>query len=122
MRPLSLLCLALTIACAPASDTSTKPPCDDPEVSDTADTGWLDTGEAGDTSVDTAPELRLWCTDTDGDLHGTTVLAFCQYSEHAPSPAHQPNSTDCDDTDASIYPGATDAHGDGVDSDCDGQD
>jgi uncharacterized protein (TIGR03382 family) len=40
--------------------------------------------------------------DADGDGHNTSV--------------------DCDDTDASVYPGAPDPCGDGVDADCDGDD
>ena len=43
------------------------------------------------------------CADADGDLVGD-----CE--------------GDCDDTDATIYPGATDTWYDGVDSDCDGND
>jgi len=33
-----------------------------------------------------------------------------------------PESEDCDDNDASIYPGAPDPYGDGIDQDCDGVD
>jgi uncharacterized protein (TIGR03382 family) len=32
------------------------------------------------------------------------------------------DGTDCDDARADVYPGATDAAGDGVDADCDGVD
>ena len=66
---------------------------DDDAVGDDDDT----TGSAGDDDDTVPPE------DVDGD----------GYTEA---------EGDCDDTDASIYPGAPEANGDGVDSNCDGMD
>ncbi|MCW1930259.1 MAG: MopE-related protein [Candidatus Kerfeldbacteria bacterium] len=66
---------------------------------DTGDgeTGEEDTGgETADSGGDTAP------VDADGD--GYTA------------------DTDCDDSDATVYPGATEACGDGIDQDCNGLD
>ncbi|MEE9525510.1 MAG: LamG-like jellyroll fold domain-containing protein [Candidatus Woesearchaeota archaeon] len=54
------------------------------------------------------------CVDNDGDGYGTTEssLQLC------------PNKCvyDCDDTNASIYPGASDTPGNAIDEDCDGSD
>jgi hypothetical protein len=50
-------------------------------------------------------DLHLGCADADGDGYCTAGVGF---------------SEDCDDTDATVYPGATEVVGDGVDQDCDG--
>ena len=54
--------------------------------------------------------------DADGDLYGddSVYLRFCD-----PPPGCVADGTDCDDTDDSVNPGATEEPGDGVDNDCD---
>jgi hypothetical protein len=54
-------------------------------------------------SVTPEPDYGVPLTDADGDGY---------YAE----------DDDCDDGDDTIYPGAPEAAGDGVDSDCDGED
>lgn len=68
-------------------------------------------------------EICLADADNDGhaDVSGATVAsadATCSSSGEAAAVEPQ---DDCDDTNAGIYPGAVDAVGDGLDSDCDGQ-
>lgn len=56
--------------------------------------------------------------DQDGDLYGdaaTTIIA----GSMAPN-GYVLDSTDCDDTDAAINPGATEVCGNGIDDNCDG--
>ncbi len=55
--------------------------------------------------------------DTDGDGFGDPET---EQSGCAPGPARVPDSTDCDDKDAHVYPGLPERC-DGVDNDCDGQ-
>ncbi len=50
------------------------------------------------------------CTDADGDGYGDPGTPNCNAGPE----------TDCDDSDASIYPGANEDPCDGIDSDCDG--
>ncbi|MFH1466914.1 MAG: MopE-related protein [Pseudomonadota bacterium] len=77
--------------------------------------GWDDDCD-GD--VDNDPVgLATWYADADGDGYGdaTDTVESCE----APS-EYVADDTDCDDTDDGVYPGATEAVGDGLDQDCDG--
>jgi len=51
------------------------------------------------------------CQDLDGDGYGDPASTVCTYPER-----------DCDDTDPAIHPGAPEIWGDGIDSNCNGQD
>ena len=79
--------------------------CGDDDDKDTSDTGEADTA---DTQIeDTAmalygvPDTASWDNDGDG---------------------YTPDDGDCNDQDPAMNPGATETPGDGVDSNCDGED
>ena len=86
--------------------------------------GGIDDDCDGDVD-DADPALDLstatdWYPDTDSDNFGdmtATAVPKCV----APA-GHVDDNTDCDDTDASIHPGATEIGGDGIDQDCSGND
>ncbi|MFM7201017.1 MAG: MopE-related protein [Myxococcota bacterium] len=72
-----------------------------------------------DGALDEDP-AALYYTDADGDGYGdaqSTPVQSCTTIEGAVT-----NTYDCDDADASAYPGAPDAVGDGIDQSCDGTD
>jgi hypothetical protein len=59
------------------------------------------------------------CRDADGDSWGGDD---CQSTCGAFDSGYDAGMGDCDDDDASIYPGADEVCGDGIDQDCDGED
>ena len=70
----------------------------------------------GTVDEDDAVDASTWYADGDSDGYGNSSLT--QTACSAPS-GYVSTSTDCDDRDAAVYPGATETC-DGVDNDCDG--
>ena len=76
----------------------------------------IDSDCDGTTDEDDAIDATTWYADMDGDTFGDPMvtLASCL----APT-SFVTDSTDCDDTEATRYPGATEVVADGIDQDCD---
>ena len=70
----------------------------------------------GDVDEDSAVDAPTWYADTDGDGYGDASDTSAACSQ--PS-GHVDVSSDCDDSDAAVYPGA-DEYCNGTDDDCDG--
>jgi hypothetical protein len=117
------------VACtAPAGYAATPADCDDtdagvspglPELCDGADTDEDCDGLADDDDPSTSVASMATVYrdgDSDGYGAGTAVIA-CD-----PDPTLLATGGDCDDTDAAVHPGATEACADGVDQGCDGTD
>lgn len=66
-----------------------------------------------------AEDATIWYEDADADGHGTdsNVITACT----APT-GFDDDDLDCDDSSATVYPGASETALDGVDQDCDGWD
>ena len=113
-----------TNACTrPANHTTTATDCDDTnagihpqaqEVCSGVDEDCDGLVDDADPSVDTSTTGTLYYADTDGDGYGgTSTVSACA----APSGTTS-DSSDCDDTNAAIHPGASEISGDGFDNNC----
>jgi autotransporter-associated beta strand protein len=75
--------------------------------------------QTGAATVTINPGTSYFYADADGDGYGNIAvpsLLLC-----APPTGYVANSTDCDDTNASINPGQSEIAGDGIDNNCDGR-
>lgn len=87
-----------------------------PDATETCDGADNDCDGLVDDDDDDVAGQSTWYLDADSDAYGSA--ADPQDACTAPSD-HVSNSTDCNDSDASINPGATDVPGDDVDQNCD---
>ncbi len=70
---------------------------------------------------DHAEDATTWYLDYDNDGYGQDSETHNQLACEQPD-GFVADNTDCDDLDATVHPGAKDPPGDGIDSDCDGED
>ncbi len=131
--PLLLLLLLLAMGCPTEQPRDTGPKdwdvdgwygradCDDgdreinPDASEICD--GKDNDCDGEIDEDFADSLTWWA-DSDGDGYGDPLVR----TQHCEQPeGWVDDNTDCDDGDASVFPGAEETWYDGVDGDCDRQ-
>ncbi len=112
----------VTHACvAPSGSLADNTDCDDaaadvhPGATETCNS--VDDDCDGTIDGPTATDAALWFADSDGDGFGdsTTTTLACTAPTGTSSDA-----TDCDDTDARVFPDADELCWDGIDHDCDG--
>jgi len=110
-----------TACAAPSGFVADDTDCDDgatdtnPGADEYCDT--IDNDCDGEADEDSAVDAATWYADNDGDTYGDVSNTTVACSQPA---AHVTNSSDCDDTNSTAYPGATDTWYDGIDSDCGG--
>jgi large repetitive protein len=73
----------------------------------------------GDIDEDTAVDVLTWFADTDGDGFGDAATSDIDCNAAS---GWVSDDTDCDDTNADAWPGATEVAYDGIDQSCDGSD
>ena len=92
---------------------------DDPDINPGAEEICGDGIDQDCDGTDTECPATIYYRDADGDGYGDPDVSV----EDTSCPeGYVTKNTDCDDTDASIHPGAEDIEGDGIDQDCDGHD
>ncbi|MDP2314690.1 MAG: MopE-related protein [Pseudomonadota bacterium] len=108
---------AVTTACEPPSGTVSDPTdCDDGDsaISPAAAEICNDLDDNCDGDVDEGAGRGTWYSDADGDGYGDAATAVSECTQPADTIA---DDTDCDDAEATIYPGAPELC-DGVANDC----
>ncbi len=124
--------LATSQACdqpAGAVDIGLATDCDDsradinPDGQEVCD-DWDDDEDCDGLADDDDPSVdpgtaATWYADADGDGYGDAGSS----AEHCDAGSGEvADATDCDDGEATVYPGATEVFDDGIDQDCDGAD
>ena len=115
--------------CSESVEADTQPPlhveiCGD--CNDDDDSMYPGAPEVPDDGVDqdcNDVDATLCYTDADGDGYGDPVSAqIIALDGDCFGPGESYDSTDCDDDDETIHPGAVEIPNDGIDQDCDGED
>jgi hypothetical protein len=105
---------------APTGSVASSSDCDDSDASvspvATELCNGVDDDCDGDVDEDSAADAGTWYADSDGDGYGDATSSTEACSQ--PS-GYQSSSSDCDDSDAAVNPGATELCN-GIDDDCDG--
>jgi len=105
----------------PSGYVTNSDDCDDSDASEHPDADEICDGDDdncdGEIDEDTALDVTTWFADTDGDGFGDgeSTVEACD-----PPSGYVADSTDCDDTDGTEYPGADEVC-DGDDDNCDGE-
>jgi hypothetical protein len=113
-----------SVACAqPAGAIADGSDCDDRDaaVHPGADEWCNGYDDDCDGTVDesSAVDASTWYADLDGDGYGDPANTSVACSQ---PPLSSTDNTDCDDSQASVHPGAEEVWYDGIDQDCDGND
>ena len=98
-----------------ADDCDDADPAVHPDATEVCDS--IDNDCDGTTDGETAVDATTYYRDADGDGYGSMDISTLACSE--PS-GHVDDTTDCNDGDTEIHPGALEVCGDGIDNDCDG--
>ena len=108
---------------APAGYVTDKTDCDDtkatvhPDATEICGNGIDDNCDG---QIDEGCTIYTFYADTDADGYGNANSSTTNYTGIAPA-GYVADKTDCDDTKATVHPGAVEICGNGIDDNCDGQ-
>lgn len=117
---MSLLTLLALLSCATTSEDSAAAPATPPVDADADGSADVDDCEPSNPAIH--PGAPEGCNGLDDNCDGHVDEYFDEDGDGEPSAAACVDGRDCNDADASIYPGATEVLYDAVDQDCDGHD